>query len=313
MRIDDDLLKNIVFVGSVPADATFPEWMDDEQVTEVDRSIHWRGTGFFVTVDHPPGNPIIFNYLVTAKHVADAIEGKRAILRMSAQEGGPAFFNVPPEAKWWRHPVTPDSVDVAVLPWMPPYDVADFRLMQSHEWLLTDEIIKTRNIGPGDNVYAVGLFSLAIGRERNIPIVRTGHIAIMSKEKIPGIRIGDWRGEAEVYVVEARSIGGLSGSPVFVRGTINAPIKTGKDGENVVMHGIGHPYLLGLVHGHWVIRSDEINEVRIKPTGERSEANLGLAIVVPAQKIAEVLNHPGLVEIRDKKVGETRGTNDKPA
>ena len=99
--------------------------------------------------------------------------------------------------------------------YLPPYDVADFRLMQSHEWLLTDEIIKTRNIGPGDNVYAVGLFSLAIGRERNIPIVRTGHIAIMSKEKIPGIRIGDWRGEAEVYVVEARSIGGLSGSPVF--------------------------------------------------------------------------------------------------
>ncbi|HEX4070907.1 MAG TPA: hypothetical protein VHX68_07040, partial [Planctomycetaceae bacterium] len=300
MRIDDHILKNVVFIGLPQADAKFPEWVYDEQTAEIDGSIHWGGTGFFLTVDDPPGNPIIFNYLVTAKHVADAIEGKAAILRMNSQGGGPAFFNVPAHAKWWRHPETPDSVDVAVLPWMPPHDIADFALMQAHEWLLTDEIIKKRNIGPGDNVYAVGLFSLALGRGRNIPIVRAGHIAIMSKEKIPGIRIGHWSGEAEVYVVEARSIGGLSGSPVFVRGTVNVPIKAANDGENLVMHGVGHPHLLGLVHGHWVIPAATINEVRIKPTRERSEANLGLAIVVPAHKILEVLNHPELVEMRRK-------------
>jgi hypothetical protein len=312
VRVDDNILKNVVFIGIPSKDpASFPEWVSEEQLAEIDASIHWGGTGFLVTIDHPPGNPIIFNYVVTAKHVADAIEGKPAILRMNFQgSGGPAHFNVPPNAKWWRHPETPDSVDVAVMPWMPPHEIADFSLMQAHEWLLTDEIAEKHNIGPGDNVYAVGLFTLAKGRDRNVPIVRTGHIAIMSKEKIPGIRIGHWRGEAEVYVVEARSIGGLSGSPVFVRGTQKVPFRPQGESENVMLYGVGSHYLLGLVHGHWVIPSDTINEVQIRPTGERSEANLGLAIVVPAPKIMEVLNHPELIEIRERETIKKLGTNE---
>jgi hypothetical protein len=57
------------------------------------------------------------------------------------------------------------------------------------------------------------------GRKRNIPIVRTGNISMIPSEKVPGIQIR--RGESvesEVYLIEARSVGGLSGSPVFIRG-----------------------------------------------------------------------------------------------
>ena len=44
-------------------------------------------------------------------------------------------------------------------------------------------------------------------------------------------------GDIKAYLVEARSIGGLSGSPAFVR-------ETGAEGT-------GSFYLLGLMHGHW--------------------------------------------------------------
>jgi hypothetical protein len=308
VRINDLVLKNVVFIGRAKTPLRdVPDWVTDEQFEEIEKSIHWGGTGFFITVDDPPGQPLIFNYLVTAKHVADALEGTPAILRLNLRGGATGYFRVPPEAKWWRHPDTPDSVDVAVLPWMPPIEVADFTLMQAHEWILTDDIINKRNIGPGDNVYAVGLFSLAKGRARNIPIVRTGHIAMMPKEKIPGIRIGHWSGEAEVYLIEARSIGGLSGSPVFVRGTLNIKFKANPAGEDMLMYGIGHPYLLGLVHGHWAIPVETMNDTHIKPTGERSEANLGLAIVVPASRIMEVLNHPGLIRMRAEAAAKGMG------
>ena len=61
------------------------------------------------------------------------------------------------------------------------------------------------------------------GRDRNFPIVRTGHIAMMPDEKIPKVKIGDWEGNADAYLIESRSIGGWSGSPVFVRGTYYVP------------------------------------------------------------------------------------------
>jgi hypothetical protein len=302
VRIADEILKSVVFIGRLTAPG--PEFVTDDQLPEIDKIIHWGGTGFFVTLA-PPGNPLVFTYLVTAKHVADAIEGNgETVLRLNHQGGGPAFFKVPAHARWWRHPETPESVDVALLPWSPPTDIVDLRLLRTDEWFLTDEIIEKRNIGPGDNVFAVGLFTLAKGQRRNIPIVRTGHIAMMSKERIPDIRIGDWRGDAEVYLVEAWSIGGLSGSPIFVRGTVNLTLKANDGSGELAMHGLGHPYLFGLVHGHWLIRPETLNDVQIKPIGDRAAANLGIAVIVPTHKIMEVINHPELVKARDEKTAE---------
>ncbi len=221
VRISDDALKNVVFIGY--AKCPLPDNCSEDELPEIEKSIHWGGTGFLVTVNC--GNSA-FPYLVTAKHVADQVEGGSCIIRLNFRGGGPALFRADLDAKWWRHPETPESVDAAVLPWMPDRDIADYSLLQAEDWFLTDKIIEKRQIGPGDNVFAVGLFSLATGRQRNIPIVRTGNIAMMSKEKIPGIRIGEWRGEAEVYLIEARSLGGFSGSPVFVRGTVHIPFNT---------------------------------------------------------------------------------------
>jgi hypothetical protein len=73
----------------------------------------------------------------------------------------------------------------------------------------TDEVIETEAIGIGDEVFMVGLFRNHLGRDRNEPIIRVGNIAAMPTDPIRSQVYGDMR----AILVEARSIGGLSGSP----------------------------------------------------------------------------------------------------
>jgi hypothetical protein len=70
-----------------------------------------------------------------------------------------------------------------------------------------------------------------------------GNLAALSEEKIS---IGSGK-EIEGYLIEARSIGGLSGSPVF----LNLGSVRSIGGQ--VKHALGIPtriFLLGLIHGH---------------------------------------------------------------
>lgn len=67
---------------------------------------------------------------------------------------------------------------------------------------------------------------------------------MMPKDKLPI----EGFGEMEAYLVEGRSIGGLSGSPAFVRNTVKTPMQTAA-GTRTAMSGLGGAHLLGLVHG----------------------------------------------------------------
>jgi hypothetical protein len=73
------------------------------------------------------------------------------------------------------------------------------------------ETIAHHDLGVGDEVFITGLFTKVTETTKNIPIVRTGTVAMMPGEEIPfGNNL------IEAYLIESRSIGGLSGSPVFV-------------------------------------------------------------------------------------------------
>ena len=93
------------------------------------------------------------------------------------------------------------------------------------------------------------------------------------------------KGSIEGYLIEARSIGGLSGSPVFVR-------------ESVAV-GVGAFYLMGLMHGHWDIPPEDKNDT-VDTTDANKAVNMGIAIVVPTRKILEVINREELVDMRNK-------------
>ena len=110
-------------------------------------------------------------------------------------------------------------------------------------------MIKKRSIGIGDEVITVGLFTAVPGVSRNQPILRHGNIAMFPVEQIQtGL------GYADVILVEARSIGGISGSPVFARNTFMTKVKN-RHGEDDILFANGPGVtLLGLMHGHWDIR-----------------------------------------------------------
>jgi hypothetical protein len=83
---------------------------------------------------------------------------------------------------------------------------------------VTPEIIAQHGIGLGDEVVIAGLFTQRHGRDRNLPILRGGLLASMPNEPLFDERTGF---QYNAYIVEVRSIGGLSGSdgvPTLVEG-----------------------------------------------------------------------------------------------
>jgi hypothetical protein len=175
-----------------------------------------------------------------------------------------------------------EAVDVAVLPWHSQRGDLDY-LMLPHEKLLTESMIKSFRVGLGASLFIPGLFVSHQGTKRNVPIVRTGTIAAMPEEPIETEAMG----KMPAYLVESRSVGGLSGSPVLVRtGDCRLSPKGGK---------ILPPrteFILGLVHGHWdakLTAEDAVVDIVRKET----RVNVGIAVVVPSQKILDVSNCSG--------------------
>ena len=274
MRIADRWLKSVAFVSRY------------EEDHEGGSYIRFGGTAFVVGV-LMEGN-IGFAHLVTARHVADAIEPGEAVIAMNGKDGLPLFLRTGAQ-KWFYHPTERDSVDVAVMPFGSPrfkeYDV---------EWVpegafATDERIAEFDIGLGDELVIIGLFTQFYGQTKLTPLVRTGNIAMMPKDKLPIRNFG----EMEAYLAEGRSIGGLSGSPVFVRNTVKTQMQTA-DAKPAYIAGLGQAHLLGLVHGHWDL------PVSFSETEQTEAVNMGVSIIVPAKKILETLQNPELDALRKK-------------
>lgn len=278
MQVPDEIRKSVAFLCFNTADG-----------------IRLAGTAFFVTVGAEDVG-YTFGYVVTAKHVIvgiqrQSIDGK-ALIRVNKTVGDSGFVETH-VADWKSHPTEP-SVDVSVIPLLLPRPTFDFRTIPI-AMAITDETISQLEIGVGDDVFLTGLFVNHYGRERNLPIVRTGNIALMPEEPVHTNELG----AIEAYLIEARSIGGLSGSPVFVFPGLSR-ILQGR--RNTLTSGTGFHWL-GLMHGHWdaeVLDGDDV-------AGDsfRQEAvNMGIAIVIPVKKILEVINQEAFVELRDRRVKE---------
>jgi hypothetical protein len=250
------------------------------------------GTAFFVHVPLEGASGRGALYLVTAKRVLKGAETKaiNTLIYARVNDRNGSYDWIETDFRgWFEHDDDP-FVDVAVLP-VPakfmPFDI----LPMPFGAFLTREDFKKEGIGLGDEVIISGLFVKHHGRQRNVPIIRVGNIAAMPEEKIHTMM---WGNEVDIdaYLIEARSIGGLSGSPVLsnagqlrvIDGKVKARIRP----------KLG---LIGLIHGHW--NEEFVVDESFAAHGADVETfNMGIAVVVPSSSIAEVINCAELVERR---------------
>jgi hypothetical protein len=267
MQLPEEIRKCVVFVGQATNSG----------------AIRMLGTAFFLARTYE-GTDQGFTYCITAKHIVEGIRrsgGYQVFLRVNLR--GDKFQWISTDlGKWLFHP-TDDTVDVAVLRIAMPdeFDQLSYPLRS----LVTADLIGAEGIGIGDEVFLVGLFAQHCGSEKNIPIVRVGNIAAMPEEPV-----ATKMGMIEAYLMEARSIGGISGSPVFVHlGTAPRII----DGRTTPAMGRGLHYLLGLMHGHWDLPASSL-DMTVEDKANEGRVNMGIAIVVPTEKILEVINQPAI-------------------
>jgi hypothetical protein len=258
MRVRDEIKKCVVFLGYQLANGEFK----------------FAGTALFL------GNEVNghqASYLVTARHVIDNIYklGLDTIWARLNKKGG--------EAEWrrtnaWRHPANDSSLDVAISPSVPIPE--DDHLILHREVALTPAVSAELDVGVGDEVFITGLFANYAGKLRNVPIVRVGNLAAYPEERIR-VRLF---GEMDAYLIEARSIGGLSGSPVFYNpGRVR--VKNG-----LPLFATGLPFkLMGIIHGHYR-RDLESDEPDAEGGGEVEALNTVIAIVVPVGKILNFID-----------------------
>jgi len=265
MIVPDATRKCVVFVGYKMA--------NDE--------MRFAGSAFFLgrSVDDTFGTGV---RLITAKHVIDGIR-KLGIadtyIRINTTYNQSGWSKC--EGEWQHHPTDP-SVDVAVLYCGIPADW-DY-LVIPLSLCATTTTLAENEVGLGDEVFITGLFRHHHGRRRNIPIVRIGNLAAMTEEKVQTKEFG----LIDAYLIETRSIGGLSGSPVFLNLGVTRQIK------NQIVQSSTGPYmrLLGLVHGHYDV---PVGSLDTDTQGQDQAAsstgiNTGISIVVPIEKIIEVFD-----------------------
>jgi len=281
MRVPDEILKCVVFIGREHGFTT-----------------KYIGTAFFILLQEKEGQHTFrFPYLVTANHVANAVDGAPFKIRANKRTGEVAEIeaNESGEVKWYRHELG-DSVDVAVFPWRMPSREFDLLAINTSIFF-TPAIAEELHIGAGDEVLVTGLFKKVTGKAKNLPIVRIGTLAMAPDERIVPTKLGD----IHAYLIELKSLGGISGSPVFIRQTCDIAHGIHKWGTNentVVQAYTNVVHLLGLVHGHWSIDPQEIDSPEVKHVDDG--INIGIAIVVPATQILEVLHTEELIEMRRK-------------
>jgi hypothetical protein len=263
-------------------------------VKEASGKVSVGGTAFFMSFARTPMRS--FTYLVTAKHcVTKAFEQfGNLYLRLNTRKGSTDLVELD---RTWAYSED-EGVDVAVRPWQ--LDLAKYKQAEiDFQSSAHDKNLEANGIGIGNEVLAIGLFKMHHGTSRNIPIVRQGIIASMPEEPLVDRNSGL---PYKAYLAEIQSVGGLSGSPVFVH-VPSQQLLAHFDNPKLAASTknrfpAGFLYLLGVIRGHF---DEQIDSALDDKTGE--SVHSGIATVSPIQEVIAIVNeNDGLIKARRMKV-----------
>lgn len=294
----DQIKKAVVFLnGTYQATVTRVINGVSTQVT-VPQSI--AGTGFFIYAKEPRLGENGLVYLVTNKHMIRqpspaGVSGAGPYFKtldarintVQANPDGTQVANLPitvvddSGSLVWFVDTADDTVDLAVMPIALDPKVYEYKAIQT-ELFATRELLAREHVNENDEVIFAGLFAWSPGAKKNYPIVRHGKLARLSEERIPLDR-NDPLKTTEVHLADVMSFGGNSGSPVLLR------VGGMREGAAISLSGYSY-YLLGVMQGFFPEgMSVAVEAVHLK--GEAAQ-NSGIAAVVPAQKIIDLLESP---------------------
>jgi hypothetical protein len=263
MRLPEDVNRCVVFLG----------WQKAGPVEEA--PIDPKGTGFLVVA----GPPLSGIFLVTARHVAEKLHAP-FVVRFNHKDGKARLleFERPEDARWCFH--DDPTVDIAVMPIKIPSSFDGSAL--SVDSLLDPERAPKiwDEMGAGDPICVIGLFHFHHGQQVNLPMVHSGTIGML-----PGDELIPINGKlVEGYLVQTNAISGCSGSPVFVASW------TGINFGKTILWLPDHAVLMGVWSSSWKVEKSQIMFVRTDDDDTvGTAAPLGVGVVVPAKKLADIL------------------------
>lgn len=262
------------------------------------------GTGFLYGMDD--GNKT-YLYVVTNAHILEGLEdqcAEQCIVRINTKSGGaesmPTLIS-----DWHRHP---NNDDLAVYLISEPKDTWRYEFI-TNDMLLDEDFVRSdifsedgdpavaevevqddgierkwrdiSKVGIGMDTVMIGRFIKHGGSGVNYPVVRRGHIAMLPFEKI---KQSGRNHEQEGFLVETYSIGGFSGSPVFVQTAANKRHKK-HDGTGNGTTYEQRVFLLGVDWGHF----DFDGEV-IPTDATKIKVPSGMMCVVPSWKLTDLID-----------------------
>lgn len=250
------------------------------------------GTGFIIGYPVPSQSGKFVPIIVTAKHVLGNYT--KIYGRFSPKEGNePIFIEYDIDAikkagDLWEHP--DEGVDIIAFRTLnfenAKYIIIDLDSIAKRETFRTEDIKAT------DRVIFPCLLVNFMGFSQNYPVLRNGTIALIPEEAVPlKYAIGNKtiNTRQEIIMIDAISIPGASGSPVFL--WPGPRLK-----NNAFEVGGQKPYLLGIMHGFYTAVPREISEAESTTTKGSFAENSGIAIVFPSWKILEIMELPSVKE-----------------
>jgi Trypsin-like peptidase domain len=290
MQVDDQVLNCTVFLGS-PLEHGFAA----------------EGTGFVL---HVPEEGLSFLYIVTCRHVVEPTASVRDLtpnddpiwIRLN-REGDKPPKVIKTKRSEWLFPKE-RYVDVCVYPFDKQMHDADDDLAlvtlntsSTNGIIFTDTFQAHWGLALGDEIFMVSCFVGRVGDRKNIPVIRLGSIAAKPSEPA-------WGGshQSPAYLIETRSLGGTSGSPVFLhvnpgRRLREPELRQLPDGGGT----IAPYYLIGMMQGFhsgqyasdFVANDDEQKVVPVD-----TDFNAGIGVAIPISQIMDLINRPDLKEAR---------------
>jgi hypothetical protein len=271
VRLSSRVQKVVVFVG--------------EKIGPV---FHPHGTAFIAISPIDSHPDLGWQALVTCRHVIEGIGSDTVTVRIN-DEGGHAELIPLPKKNWIPH--ENPKIDVSVCPVLLPRDQFDILHVGMDHDLLARGDLRDEGVNAGDEVFFSGMFTRRLGDKGNIPIVRCGTIAALLQEEIE-----TEYGFHEAFLIEARSVSGLSGSPVYVYYSQRP--------ENLAAGGAETHLVMGMILGTSLAHDPrdyvEIQQPKVPEPHDGAPKskyaaiplNTGLAVVLPIWLIKEAINQP---------------------